>query len=314
MLATRRRQRASSVWRRGCSQSPPGDIVAPFRPMGCERIAREEQSHAVRPVVQAHDFVSGLRSLGLRRGDGVVVHSSLKSLGWVEGGAETVIDALLEVVGPEGLLVVPTFTYKPTGFRPHLDPSQTGLVTERLRLRPNAIRSLHPTHSVAAIGTRAQELVKDHHLRPGLGLDSPLDRLAEWGGYVLLIGVDHTTSSTVHVGEAHAQAPYLNGCRWPGWPESAPVYLPNGDVLAGELAESPGCSLGFQVVGEWLARQGKSVVGKIGQARCELATGSSIIEAVVSLLRDDPAAVLCHRRECDRCRTSREAIATSRNR
>src|SRR5450759_4325859 len=111
------------------------------------------------------DIVNGLRDVGLQLGDRVLVHSSLAALGDVDGGADTVIDALIEAVGTDGLVVVPTFACQPP-FDRKTSATPLGAVADRLWRRPNAFRSLHPTHSVAAIGHGAEELVRDHEKAP----------------------------------------------------------------------------------------------------------------------------------------------------
>ena len=119
------------------------------------------------------DIVAGLQNLGLRRDDHVIVHSSLKSLGYVEGGPDAVIDAVLETVGPGGTMLAPTnvFDGSMTAFLRTMKEidlrtavSFTGVIPETLRKRKGAIRSIHPSHPVAAIGGKALELLSEHHL------------------------------------------------------------------------------------------------------------------------------------------------------
>jgi aminoglycoside 3-N-acetyltransferase len=104
-----------------------------------------------------------LEALGVRRGGVLLVHSSLSSLGFVAGGAHTVIGALRMALGPEGTLVVPTHTWDRPGrgdfaFDVRSTPSCVGVISETFRAMPEAIRSLHPTHSVAAVGPMARDL------------------------------------------------------------------------------------------------------------------------------------------------------------
>jgi len=163
------------------------------------------------------DITSGLRSAGVREGDSLVVHSSLRAIGPIDGGAEAVIDALLDAVGRDGTVAMPTFNYS----RPAVSiydaretPGRTGMLTELFRKRPNALRSDHPSHSMAAIGQRAAEYLADHPKHGAFGLGSPLDRIAAAGGHVLLIGVSHLSNSTIHVGETHAGVPRFAISRW----------------------------------------------------------------------------------------------------
>jgi len=116
--------------------------------------------------VSKEDIKSGLRQLGLKPGALVMVHSSLSSFGYVEGGAETVINALLETVGPEGTVMVPTYSINrrrlDTGeeeFLPYdaeKTPVWTGTIPETFRKRTEAIRSANSTHSLAAIGPKTK--------------------------------------------------------------------------------------------------------------------------------------------------------------
>src|SRR5262245_56502432 len=104
-------------------------------------------------TVTRSEIVKALQSAGIKSGDTLMVHSSLKSFGEVDGGPETVIDALLEAVGPQGHVVMPTLTATfsreaETGlaFNPRKTPSRVGIITDRFWRRPGAVRSAHPTH------------------------------------------------------------------------------------------------------------------------------------------------------------------------
>ncbi len=171
--------------------------------------------------VTKEDIESGLRELGLNKGDVVLVHSSLSSFGCVMGGADAVIDALLEVVGDEGTIMVPTLTRvtksgkspsmdDPPIFDPENTPCWTGRIPETLRRRKGAIRSLHPTHSITAIGAKAEELLKEHEkaITP-CGKGSPYGRLAELdNGYILFLGVTLGCGTLFHHVEEMADVPY----------------------------------------------------------------------------------------------------------
>jgi aminoglycoside N3'-acetyltransferase len=152
----------------------------------------------------------GLRRLGVAPGDVVFFHSSLASLGYVEGGAETVIEGFLEAVGPCGTLAVPVFNLiagdRKAAWNVKTCPSTVGLVTEAFRLRPDALRSDHYSHSIAAIGPRAAELVADHFVPPGrrledhaaFGLGSPFAKLVAWDARYVFLGTDWTTATLLH--------------------------------------------------------------------------------------------------------------------
>jgi aminoglycoside 3-N-acetyltransferase len=237
-------------------------------------------------------LVEDLRALGLAAGDRVVVHSSLRAVGHVPGGAETVVDALLEVLGPEGLLVVPAFTYTTARFDPAIEPGRTGAIAEAARLRPGAVRSLHPTHSVAALGSGARELCANHEDVAGTDIDSPLDRLARAGGFVLLLGVGHIANTTVHVGEFRAGAPYLSTPYGPSWPRVHEIVT-GGEVRTVEYDRFPGCSRAFGVVERGLRERSIIRDGRVGRAESQLVPGEALIAESLALLARDAQALLC---------------------
>lgn len=150
-----------------------------------------EQDSADKPTVVQDDILHGLRTLGLESGDTVLVHSSLKSFGRVEGGAETVIAALLEAVGPRGCVAMPTLTLgkatNPVVFDVRNSPSTSGLITETFRLRSDARRSRHPVNSAAAVGWAGDELTRYHTDTP-CGLTSPYGQVYLCGGWCLFLG------------------------------------------------------------------------------------------------------------------------------
>ena len=148
------------------------------------------------PLVTQDSIEAGLRDLGLRSGDIVMVHSSLSSFGYVKGGANAVIDALLTVLGPTGTLCMPTLTYgeftphtPPPLFDPRTSKGMVGRIPEVFRQRPGVKRSLHPTHSIAAFGPHTEALIEGHErsLTP-CGPDSPWGKIRDVGGYALMIG------------------------------------------------------------------------------------------------------------------------------
>ena len=157
------------------------------------------------------------RDAGIERGDSILVHSSLRSLGWVDGGAEAVVQALLDAVGPDGTVLFPTLTgsasdsaANPPVFDARTTKCWTGAIPEAARQRADAIRSLHPTHSVAAIGKLARWFTSGHELvRTPCGFGSPYDRLADTGGKIVLLGVTQASSTSFHMAEEIAGVPYV---------------------------------------------------------------------------------------------------------
>jgi aminoglycoside N3'-acetyltransferase len=251
-----------------------------------------------------------LLKLGLAEGDGVFVHSSMKSMGQVKGGPESVIDAFLGVLGPSGLLAVPTFTF--ANFQPFFDPettpSEMGLITETLRRRDDSIRSLHPRHSVCSIGQRSAELTQGHLDAGSFGIGSPLDRLCGIGGHILLLGVGHNVNSIIHLAEVHAEVPYLYAWETPDFPHTARVKY-DGREKEVSLSPSPGCSEGFEKIEPALRHRGIIRDGLIGQARCQLMKAEAIVEVAVELLKRDPTALLCDQGGCYSCQEKRKYIS-----
>lgn len=152
---------------------------------------RSAELERTQPHVDRNALVQGLRGLGLEAGDTVFMHSSLKSLGFVEGGVTTVIAALQEVLGPQGTLMLPTY-YLPGGtilgtcqmkdyvFDKRVHGTNMGALPAAFLATPGVCRSIHPTHSVSALGRHARHLTEAHHRAPSVfGTGSPWQRFAE---------------------------------------------------------------------------------------------------------------------------------------
>lgn len=181
--------------------------------------------------VTMQSLAQDLRHLGVTAGQIVVVHSSLSQLGWVCGGAVAVIEALLSVLGPAGTLVMPAHTphnTDPANWEnppvpqdwwkvirentPPFDPQKTpswgmGVIAETFRSYPGVLRSAHPVTSFCALGADAARITGSHSLEHGFGHESPLGQVYALGGYVLLLGVGHSSNSSLHVAEVIADIP-----------------------------------------------------------------------------------------------------------
>lgn len=252
-------------------------------------------------MVTKQQIKSGLSELGLNAGDIVVAHSSLSSFGEVEGGADMVIDVLLEVIGDQGTLIVPTFNYDPGIFDIKETPSVVGKITETLRLRQGAVRSAHPTHSVTAIGRLAEQITEDHDKVHPFARDSALHKAARVDAKILQLGVTQTSNSSIHVAEELAGAPYLDKQRRIG------IKLANGKVVQ-KWIRRPGCSQGFEAVDELLYERDAIKDRMIGESRARLMRARTVIETAVEMLRSDLAALLCDRPQCGVCAEARAMI------
>jgi aminoglycoside 3-N-acetyltransferase len=182
------------------------------------------------PVTQA-GLADDLRQLGVRPGSVLLVHTSMSALGWMCGGPQAVVGALLDALGPDGTLVVPTHTNansEPSEWQnppvpedwwpviraemPAFDPARTpsgwmGAVPELVRTWPGARRSDHPHYSFAAVGPAAEPVTAGHELTSGLGEGSPLARVHDLDGDVLLLGADHGSNTSLHLAEYRIASP-----------------------------------------------------------------------------------------------------------
>lgn len=172
------------------------------------------------PVVTRAILVAGFREMGMAPGGLVMAHSSLSSFGYVEGGAETVIAALLEAIGPGGTLVLPTLCQRDKERREETwdlatSPSDVGKITETFRTWPGAIRSDHFTHSATALGPLAEEITSGHataHGRPSpwgeraFGVGSPWDKLYAHNALYCFLGVTYKVHTMRHYIQASVLA------------------------------------------------------------------------------------------------------------
>lgn len=258
------------------------------------------------------DLTQDFLELGVRPGSVLAMHSSFKSLGPVEDGPETVLDALLQALGPEGTLMVPTPTYnmvKWTGepFVQDSTPSRVGLLTELTRKRPGALRSLHPTHSVTAIGPMARELTENHLASTPLGMGSPWDRLRLADGDVLMLGTRLDTCTLIHLSESLAPAPYLHVTHVAGQSSMAATYRDDdGKTIQVHLSEVPGCSLGFDAAKPVLNAESLLKCSKVGDAETTLMPAREGCAAIVRALRKTPTFLLCEHPRCLICPARRD--------
>ena len=173
--------------------------------------ASVEASTGLEPLERS-SLVRDMVRLGVPRGGLMMVHSSLSSIGHIAGGAETVVDALLEALGPVGTLVVPTFTDS-IAMQPGFvfdrarTPTQMGAIAEAARRSSGAVRSLHHWHSVAAIGPLA-EAIAGTDVRSPWKADGPMPQVASRGGMFLLLGVPYLRLTLVHLCEFELGVPY----------------------------------------------------------------------------------------------------------
>ena len=239
----------------------------------------------------------GFAALGVPQGGKVLVHSSLRSLGLVEGGADAVIDSLLAVLGPTGTLLAPTLTgseelspQTPPIFDPVRTPAWTGIIPETLRRRPAATRSLHPTHSAAAIGADAAALLQGHARSV-----TPCDEWSPYGelarredGYILLIGVTHSSNTTFHHVEEVAGLPYH---MQPGF-AAATVIVDGAARTRHIMLHKYGPARNFDVMEPFFLEQDIQRTGTVGEATVRLVHAPGMVRAALRAVAADPKILL----------------------
>jgi aminoglycoside 3-N-acetyltransferase len=239
----------------------------------------------------------------------VLAHASLRSFGRIEGGADTLLSALLPNVGA---LMMPTHTYV-TMIIPMAGPANNGIMygrrqglnkmaefydphmpadrlmgamAEVLRQRPGAKRSMHPILSFA--GINVEHALKSQTMEEPL---APIRMLAENDGWVLLLGVDHTVNTTIHFAERLAGRKQF--VRW--------ALTQNGII---ECPSFPGCSAGFKSIERDVEPFMKKI--QVGEALVQAVPMRSLIEAVYKCLKRNPKDLLCGDISCERCNEVRK--------
>ncbi len=231
-----------------------------------------------------------LKALGVVQGDVVMVHSSLRALGPVRGGAAEVVRAMLDSVGPRGTLVayvdfepfVDTDDEEELARMPEFDPLTAraaldhGVLHETMRTWPGALRSAHPDAGVVAIGNRAQWFVDPHPFLYGYGRGTPFERVLQAGAKVLMLGAPLDTITLLHYAEHVAEIPgkrvvryrrLMPGGKWVDFEE-----FDTSDPVSEKLPLN--C---FELIAEEFLRSGKGVDGKVGAARAVLLDAQDLV-------------------------------------
>jgi len=264
-------------------------------------------------MITFHDFVAAFQKLELKHTTPVIVHASLSAFGDVQGGAETVLGALIYNFDT---LLMPGFTYK-TMITPQIGPLDNGLdysqsqpanqmaqfyrpnmpvdrlmgvVSEALRQHPRSRRSSHPILSF--VGLNAGSCLETQTLEEPL---KPLERLVEAKGWVLLLGVDHTVNTSLHYAERLAGRKQF--VRW--------ALTPDG-VL--ECPAFPGCSDGFGQLAPRLEALTRLV--QLGVGLVQALPLEQLVATARAWIESDPQAFLCDRSYCERCAAVRKSVST----
>ena len=257
------------------------------------------------------DLSGSLHKIGVKAGDQLFVHSSFKSLDF-EGTPTEICRCLMEAVTEDGLLLMTTHSYNFSNrkdisvYDKDETPAQTGIIPETFRQMDGVLRSLHPTHSVAAWGKDAQEYIDGHEKLEALGEGTPLYRFARTGGKILMIGCDLEACTMVHEAEWEARVPYLEINYDAEWGREALYYDDKGEIIRVNYKNIPGCSHGFVKCQPGLIDAGCLHKISLNKEISYLANANCLLDYLVKGLIEDPYLLL--ERESADCYQCTEAF------
>lgn len=239
------------------------------------------------------DLMRDMENIGIDGTGTLFVHSSIKAVGDVEGGGETILDALIAYM-KDGLLVLPTHTWEQiTGpgevFDPLTEPSCVGMLTNLFMRRPGTIRSIHPTHSMAALGSDAAAFVAgEQDILTPCGRDGCYGKLLDRHAQILFLGCSLKCNTFLHAVEEWAGVPD----RITPTPVGYRIRMPDGNIVqqAGYRHHSvlvKCVSDNYDKMEKPLLRLGIATEGVIGDARCVLCGAAGMNELVMRLLAKD---------------------------
>jgi aminoglycoside N3'-acetyltransferase len=256
-------------------------------------------------MVDRDELTQQLLSLGVQPGSILVVHTAFSRVRPAEDGPAGLIEALRTALGPAGTLVMPSMTDNDD--QP-FDQNETpciamGVVADTFWRMPEVMRSDNP-HAFAATGPKAAEITASHPVDVPHGLDSPVGRVYELDGHVLLIGVGHDANTTVHLAENMAGVRY----RLP----NHVTVLEAGRPTRYDYAEIDHCCQNFALMDRWLEAEGRQRRGAVGHAEARLVRSRDVVDTALARLRENETTFLHPPgvdAECDAARASLETNA-----
>jgi aminoglycoside 3-N-acetyltransferase len=238
-------------------------------------------------MVHSSTLADELRVLGVQPGGVLVVHMSYRAIRPVEGGPRGVIDALRAAAGPRGTIVMPSWgDDDETPFEPlttAVSPS-LGVTADLFWRLPEARRSSHP-FAFAALGPDAARITADPLPLPPHRLESPVGRVYELDGQVVLLGVGHDSNTTIHLAEVIAGVPY-------GVRKHCTVIGDDGRPVRLEYTENDHCCERFALADDWLRGRGLQREGRVGNAAARLVRSRDVVDVVSERLAEDPLVFL----------------------
>ncbi len=258
-----------------------------------------------RRAFSAREVTEQLRSLGVEPGGVLLVHTAFSRVGPIEGGPLALIEALIEAVGAAGTLVMPSMSDDDDV---PFDPKVTILSLDGHRRRnllaPREESSVATApHAFAARGALAPRITEPHPVEVPHGLDSPVGRIHELDGQVILLGVGHDANTTVHLAENEAGMRYLR-------PKHATV-LESGRPVRRDYGELDHCCENFALLDGWLEAEGKQRRGVVGHGEARLFRARDVVSSTVPRLKADETTFL-HQKECAASATTRGARSKNR--
>jgi len=250
-------------------------------------------------------IVGQLSSLGVEAGGVLLVHTAFSQVRPVEGGPLGLVAALLAAMGPDGTLVMPSMAdFDDQPFDPAATPCLgVGVVADRFWRLPGVLRSNNP-HAFAARGPQAARITAPHPLDVPNGPDSPVGRVLELGGQVLLLGVGHDANTTIHLAEMLAGVRYRR-------PKQL-IVLETGRTRRLDYAEIDHCCQNFASVDGWLEAKGLQQREAVGSGSARIMRSRDVVDAVVERLLANETEFLHPFGVCGECDEARGAIPNAK--
>lgn len=250
-------------------------------------------------MISKEKICTVLNELEIKKGDVVLLHSSLSSMGRVDGGAEAVIEAFIEVLGTGGTLAMPAFsddTSRP--FDTVVTPSDTGIMTEKFRQREDVLRSYHPTHSVCAFGKFAGEITESHQTaQTPCGKGTPFEKIHDFKGKIVLLGVDMNRNTILHTAEDIADIPYL----MESLEVPAPTYVDGYPGKTLSIKKMPLGHRDFLKLTPYLRKLNLIKEAFVGSATIKVMDSDKLLKVTLDILCGDPGFFLCGNYYCNSC-------------
>ena len=240
-----------------------------------------------------NSLTEDFKNLGIKKNDNILIHSSMKSIGEVDGGADTVLDVFIKYLADDGNIALPSHSWDAINsehniFDPEKEPSCVGILTEMFRKRKGVLRSLHPTHSIAITGKDKEYFVKDEHL-----IDTPCGRKGCWGKLldmdfkIIFLGCSTKRNTYIHGVEEWCNVPNRLTEEY----QKLRIVMPDGSIFDRDMLrhynKNGDISGNYDRIQPYMEERGLAVKGKFGNADCVVEKARDIYNATSELLRQN---------------------------